>query len=73
MRTVQEGQLRGAFRGFHDRNTVFEFIGGGKWRQNVYKYHYHYEYQPAAKVVSDGVQNYLHVDGMEDTVPVVRG
>ncbi len=32
MAIVEEGQLKGSFKGFKDRETVFEFHGGGKWR-----------------------------------------
>jgi hypothetical protein len=45
MAIVEEGQLKGSFKGFKNRDTVFEFNAGrGKWRQNEYKYHYHYAY-----------------------------
>lgn len=72
MTIVEEGQLKGAFRGFKDRETVFEFQGGGKWRQNEYRYDYYYAYMPDAKVV-DGPDGYqLHVDGMDEPVEVVR-
>ena len=72
MSVVEEGQLKGAFRGFKNRDTVFEFHGGGKWRQNEYKYNYHYEYMPRAKVVDDHGRYQLKVDSMSDTVEVVR-
>ncbi|HEX9429387.1 MAG TPA: hypothetical protein VF944_03345, partial [Candidatus Bathyarchaeia archaeon] len=72
MAVVEEGQLKGAFRGFHDRETVFEFYGGGKWRQNEYKYNYYYAYMPYAKVVDDGGGYQLEAEGMNDTVEVVR-
>ncbi len=72
MAVVEEGQLKGAFRGFHDRETVFEFYGGGKWRQNEYKYNYYYAYMPYAKVMDDAGGCQLEVEGMNDTVEVVR-
>jgi hypothetical protein len=72
MSVIQEGQLKGAFKGFHNRETVFEFYGGGKWRQNEYKYNYYYAYMPFAKVVDRGGAYYLEVDGMSDSVEVVR-
>lgn len=72
MAIVEEGQLKGAFKGFHNRETIFEFYGGGKWRQNEYKYNYHYAYMPYAKVVDSGGRNQLEVDGMSDSVEVVR-
>ena len=72
MSVIQEGQLKGAFRGFHNRETIFEFCGGGKWRQNEYKYRYHYLYMPWAKAVAASGRVYLQVDGIDDTVDVVR-
>ena len=69
---IEEGQLKGAFKGFKDRETVFEFHGGGKWRQNEYNYDYYYAYMPNAKVVEDRNGVRLHVDGMSDSVEVVR-
>ncbi|HEX9431062.1 MAG TPA: hypothetical protein VF944_11865 [Candidatus Bathyarchaeia archaeon] len=70
MSIVQEGQLKGAFKGFRNRDTVFEFYGGGKWRQNEYKYQYHYAYMPQAKVVDRNGSYYLEIDGL--SVEVVR-
>jgi len=49
---VEEGQLKGSFQGFKDRNTVFEFYGGRKRKQA--EYHYHYEHMPTAKVIESG-------------------
>lgn len=72
MSIVQDGQLKGAFSGFHNRDTLFEFYGGGVWRQNEYKYVYHYAYMPFAKVVDRGGAQYLEVEGMDDSVQVVR-
>lgn len=69
---VVDGQLKGAFKGFKDRETVFEFFGGGKWRQNEYKYQYYYAYMPRAKVIDRGGAYYLQVDGIADAVQVVR-
>lgn len=65
-----EGQLKGSFKGFKNRDTIFEFYGGQKWRQTEYKYHYHYAYMPRAKIVQEGGRYILHVDGMDDTVEV---
>ncbi|MEK7996717.1 MAG: hypothetical protein AAB403_23175 [Planctomycetota bacterium] len=72
MAVIEAGQLRGSFKGFHNRDTVFEFQGGGKWRQNEYKYDYYYAYMPEAKVVGDQGGYRLQVDGMSDSVEVVR-
>jgi hypothetical protein len=72
MEIVEKGQLKGAFKGFHNTETVFEFYSGSKWRQNEYKYNYHYSYGPSAKVVNDSGRYWLQVDGMSDSVEVVR-
>lgn len=72
MRPVQEGQLQGSFRGFKDRHSVFEFVGGGKWRQKESNYQYQYAYMPHAMVVDDGGRYLLYVDGIDDPVEVVR-
>lgn len=70
MMIAEEGQLKGSFRGFKDRDTVFEFFAGRRWRQAEYKYLYHYAYMPWAKVVEEGGRYVLHVDGVPDTVEV---
>ena len=72
MAVIEEGQLKGAFRGFRNTDTVFEFWGGRKWRQNEYKYHYHYAYMPYAKVIDDSGDYEIHVEGIDDFVRVVR-
>ena len=72
MAVVEDGQLRGAFRRFHNRDPIFEFSGGGKWRQDEYKYQYQYEYMPRAKVVDEGGRYLLYVEGMDEPVEVKR-
>jgi hypothetical protein len=72
MSIIEEGQLRGAFKGFHNRETVFEFHGGGIWRQNEYRYQYQYAYMPNARVVDEGGRYMLYVDGMDEPVEVKR-
>ena len=42
MAVIEEGDLRGAFKGFRNRDTIFEFMYGNKWKQNQYKYNYFY-------------------------------
>jgi len=70
---VAEGQLKGSFKGFKNRNTIFEFRGGGgTWKQNEYKYHYHYAYSPKAKVVEEGGRYILYIDGMNESVEVKK-
>ena len=70
MRIVEEGQLRGSFKGFRNNDVVFEFFGGRKWKQDEYKYNYSYSYMPRAKIIEDRGQFYLDVDGMNEKVKV---
>jgi hypothetical protein len=72
MAIIEQGQLKGVFKGFHNTETVFEFHSGSKWRQTEYKYNYHYAYGPSAKVVEDRGRYRLEVEGMSDTVEVTR-
>ena len=72
MHVHEEGQLRGSIRGFHNRDTLFEFYGGGIWRQAEYLYHYHYAYMPRAKVIEEHERLMLHIDGMDESVEVRR-
>ena len=69
---IKSLRLKGAFQGFHDRDTVFEFQGGGKWRQNEYKHYYYYFYMPFAKVVDRDGTYYLEVDGVDNSVEIIR-
>jgi hypothetical protein len=72
IRVLEKGQLKGSFRGFRNRDTIFEFGSGGKWRQKYYKYHYHYAYMPRAVVIEDHSGCHLQVDGVAEKVEVVR-
>jgi hypothetical protein len=72
MEIIEEGQLQGAFKGFHNRETVFKFVGGGKWRQNIYQYYYQYAYMPSARVVERDGTCYLEVEDIDKSVEVVR-
>jgi hypothetical protein len=67
---ISEGQLRGAFKGFKNTDTVFEFYGGRKWQQAIYQYEYFYAYMPQAKVVQEGGVYVLKVEGMTSSVVV---
>ena len=67
---VEKGQLKGSFKGFKNRDTIFQFFGGGKWKQAEYKYHYYYAYMPHVKVIQNGGRFILEVEGMNDSVEV---
>ena len=70
MRVVEEGQLKGTFRGFKNNDVIFEFFGGRKFKQDEYKYNYTYSYKPKAKVINEMGQYYLEVEGMSEKVKV---
>jgi hypothetical protein len=71
MRVVEEGQLKGAFKGFKNRKTEFTFFGSRRnWRQDEYKYLYHYAYMPKARVVVEGGRYFLEVDGVRERIAV---
>lgn len=72
MKIVENGTLKGIFKGFKNRDTIFIFTNGSKWQQNEYKYHYHYVYRPHAKVIEKPGYFVLEVDGMNDSVKVSR-
>lgn len=72
MSVVHEGTLKGAFKGFKNRETVFEFTDGTAWRQNEHKYNYSYAYMPHARIVQRDAAYYIEVDGLADSVQVVR-
>jgi hypothetical protein len=72
MPNIEKGQLKGAFKGFKNRDTIFEFYGGGMWRQREYHYLYHYAYMPQAEVNDINGRFILSVDGVRDQVEVVR-
>lgn len=67
---ISDGQLKGSFQGFRNRDTVFEFYGGRVWRQVEYKYVYHYAYMPRAKVVQESGRYMLYIEGMQECVEV---
>lgn len=67
-----QGDIKGKFQGFINRDTIFEFTNGSIWKQNEYKYIYHYAYRPEATILNQGGAYYLKVEGMSDTVQVKR-
>ena len=73
MSIIEQGQLKGSFKGFKNRDTTFQFYGGGTWIQATYLYHYHYAYMPKAKVTNEGGLFYLEVEGINEILEVKRG
>jgi hypothetical protein len=72
MSVIYEGTIKGAFKGFKNRDTTFEFNNGSIWQQNEYKYHYHYAYRPEAKVIDRNGRYYIEVEGVSESVEVKR-
>ena len=72
MDIIEDGMLKGTFKGFKNRETIFVFINGSKWQQNEDKYHYFYAHKPNAKVIKKPGYYVLEVDGMNDSVKVSR-
>ncbi|MCX6218439.1 hypothetical protein [Spirosoma sp.] len=68
---IEEGFLRGAFRGFRNRTTFFEFREGGRWRQDEDQYLYHYFNKAYAYIYQENDAYYLHVEGMDMCIKVV--
>lgn len=70
--TFFQGTIKGQFRGFKNRDTIFEFTNGSIWKQNEYKYPYHYAYRPEATILEQGGAYHLKVEGVSETVQVKR-
>ena len=72
MGVLTEGHIKNDFRGFRNRDTVFEFTSGQKWKQDEYHYHYHYAYRPYARVIETKRGYELFVDGIKETILVKK-
>jgi hypothetical protein len=72
MSIVTEGQIKNDFRGFKNRDTVFEFTNGHKWKQDEYHYQYHYAFRPNAKVVETNRGFELFVEGIQQSILVKK-
>jgi len=72
MTVIEQGHLNGSFKGFKNRDTVFQFQKGGTWKQSEYKYQYHYAYRPTARVFEEQGAHWLEGDGMNGSVQVVK-
>lgn len=72
MPIVQRGVLRGAFNGFQNSSTVFEFLDGSTWQQAEEKSCSYPTYMPHARVLLKQGMHFLEIDGMKETVRIVR-
>lgn len=55
-----------------DGDTIFELCNGQIWQQSSYAYTYHYAYRPDVIIYWNGYQYRMKVDGIDDTIAVVR-
>jgi hypothetical protein len=67
-----ESQIKGATRGYHNRETLFELTNGRVFQQDEYKYYYYYSYRPNVKVFQEGSTYYLIIEGMNNKVRVKK-
>jgi len=63
--------IDGAFEGW-DGDTVFPLCNGQTWQQKRFSYRYHYAYRPEVLIYWDGSEYLMRVEGMDDTIAVVR-
>ena len=70
MSIVDQGQIRGSFKGFGSAGTTFELTSGRKWCQIETKIIIYNFFMPSAKVVQESGGYRLYVDGMRDSVLV---
>lgn len=71
MNDVTTSKIAGAFYGWNG-GAVFKLANGQVWQQRRHKYQYHYIYQPTARVSQAGSGYLIAVEGMADSVEVVR-
>jgi hypothetical protein len=71
MDVVIDGRIKGAFNGW-DRGSVFVLEKGfhKRWEQMEDRQQHHYLYRPSVKVLRDGRDFYLQVEGMDGLVEV---
>jgi hypothetical protein len=72
MSVVEEGQLKGSFRGFKNRDTVFASSRAVRGDRNTTSNNTATRTCPHARVVERNGGYELEVDSMSDTVEVVR-
>lgn len=70
MSIVDQGQIRGSFKGFGSLGTTFELTSGRKWCQIETKIIIYNFFMPSAKVVQASGGYRLYVDGMSESVLV---
>lgn len=71
MGMVIESQIEGAFTGWSGE-TIYKLTNGQIWQQARYAYRYHYAYRPRVVIASGSDGWTLHVDGVDQPLPVKR-
>jgi hypothetical protein len=67
---IEEGPLKGVIKGFRNKETVFEFLGGNRWIQAVYRKNCHDAFMPHAVIKDIGGRFYIEIDGIGDRIEV---
>ena len=65
---MDEFTLKGAFKGWKNRDTLVETTCGRVFQQNEYHYEYFYAYRPEARLDGERMQ----VEGSDSWVAVKR-
>ena len=65
---MEEYTVKGAFKGWKNRDTLVEMTNGRVFRQNEYHYEYFYAYRPMARFDGERMQ----VEGSDTWVAVKR-
>ena len=63
--------IDGTFEGWSG-DTVFTLCNGQVWQQTTYAYTYHYAYRPDVLIYWNGYQYKMKVEGVDQTIAVVR-
>lgn len=68
---VIESRIAGEFTGWSGE-TIFELANGQIWKQSSYAYKYRYAYRPKVLIYRSGSAYKMHVDGVQQSINVVR-
>jgi len=69
--SVIETRIDGDFEGW-EGETIFKLTNGQIWQQFSYAYTYHYAYSPEVLIYRSGAAYKMKVDGVDNTIFVVR-
>ena len=71
MPDIIESQIESDFNGA-EGESVYELTNGQTWEQSRYMYNYHYAYRPKVRIVREGSEHVMYVQGMTRGIPVRR-